>query len=222
MKVVSLGGSLLFGDNNEFDVSFLKNIAALFAKHKDIAIVVGGGKIARSYVSLAREFKVNEFNCDSIAIKATHVNAALVAAIIPNAIYCNNLDEATAAVDNRKIPVLGGQLPGVTTDAISVLLAEKLDAKTLLNLSNVSYVYSADPNVDKSAKKIEKMSHPALTKLASENDTRMARTNFPFDLVACKLAQRSNIELRFVDGKNVKEVENALNDKPFSGTIVKN
>ncbi len=225
MKVISLGGSLLFAENADFDVAYLKELSSILKKAhaKDrLAIVIGGGRTARKYVVAAREFGAGEFECDTLAIRVTRMNSRIVAQSLgDDAVYCQNLAEAETSLKNDKIAVMGGLLEGITTDAVSMLLAEKIGASSVANLSNIDYLYSGDPKKDKTAKKYEKMNHQELTELAVDGDKRLARTNFPFDLVACRLAQRSNIELRFVDGKNLHEVENAINDKTFKGTLVK-
>ncbi len=225
MIVISLGGSLLFGGDADFDLKYLKDLSQTLLKtHKanGAAIVVGGGRTARKYVTAGREFGASEFQCDTLAIRVTRMNARIVAqALGETAAYCHNLTEAEEAIKTGKLPVLGGLLEGITTDAVSMLVAEKSGSKVVANLSAIDYLYSSDPKTDKNAKKLEKMTHEELTRLAVDGDKRKAKTNFPFDLVACRLAQRSNVELRFVDGKNLKEVQNALEGKAFKGTIVK-
>ncbi len=225
MIVISLGGSLLFGDNADFDLKYLKELSATLLKangREAIAVIVGGGRTAKKYVTAGREFGTSEFECDTIAIRVTRMNARIVAhSLGEKAKYCQNLAECEAAQKNGKISVMGGLLEGITTDAVSMLLAEKIGAKAVVNLSAVDYLYSADPQSDKNAKKLEKITHEQLCNLAVESDKRMARTNFPFDLVACRLSQRSNVELRFANGKNLKEVEAALLGKQFKGTVVR-
>ena len=51
--------------------------------------------------------------------------------------------------------VAAGWHPGWSTDFVATILAERLQAKTILNLSNIDYVYDKDPNKYKDAKKIK-------------------------------------------------------------------
>jgi uridylate kinase len=131
-----------------------------------------------------------------------------------------NFDQADLAFSKNKIGVGGGMLEGLTTDAVSALFAEKIKADFVVNLGDTDGIFTADPKKDKSAKRLAKMSHEELVKLAVEKDLRKAGTHFVFDLVASKLAARSNIELKFVNGKKLVEVEKALSGKPFAGTTV--
>jgi uridylate kinase len=131
------------------------------------------------------------------------------------------MDQAFNALRNNLIPLSGGMLEGLTTDAISVLLAERLEASHVVNISNVDAVYSADPKVDPKAKRFTEMTHAELVDLAAKGDSRKARTNFVFDLVATKIAARSNIEIHFVAGKNLDGVKAAILRQKHAGTVVR-
>ncbi|MEM3625311.1 MAG: hypothetical protein QXF35_01995, partial [Candidatus Bilamarchaeaceae archaeon] len=91
--------------------------------------------------------------------------------------------------------------------------------KKIINVSNVSGIYDSDPKKNPNAKKYEKMTYDELITLANNSDKRMAGTNFVFDMLACKLLLRSKIEAHFV-GKDIKEIEKALNNKKHNGTVV--
>jgi uridylate kinase len=57
----------------------------------------------------------------------------------------NNFREAVSLLNNYKIIVMGGALPGITTDAVAVMLAEVCKAKRLVNVSNVNGIYDKPP-----------------------------------------------------------------------------
>ncbi|MFH0835070.1 MAG: hypothetical protein V1881_01880, partial [Candidatus Micrarchaeota archaeon] len=61
--------------------------------------------------------------------------------------------------------------------------------------------------------------HSQLIALATKFDERKARTNFPFDLIACKLAARSKIRVDFADGRELKDVRLALAGKTTGTTV---
>jgi uridylate kinase len=116
---------------------------------------------------------------------------------------------------------MGGTIPGITTDADAMLLAEKTRAVRLVNLSNVHGVFDSNPKDNPGAKKYDEMTHEQLSDLAVKSDLRRAGTHFVFDVLACKLAARSNIELHFVDGRKMDDVLLAISGKRHSGTIVR-
>ena len=223
MKVViSLGGSVI--NPGEPDVEFVKKICSLLfkmSKKVDLLIVCGGGSAARAYANAIAKFG-NNFLADQAAVLATHQNAILVSAALENSVFCRDFESAKNVSDAGKIAVMGGTIPGITTDDDAILLAELVGAKRLVNLTNVDAIYDSDPKKNPKAKKFSKMKHGELVNLAIEGDKRKAGEHFIFTLLACKLAARSNIELHFVNGRNLKDVEAAILGKKHGGTVVAN
>ena len=82
--------------------------------------------------------------------------------------------------------VAAGWKPGWSTDFDAVVLAEKFGADTVINLSNISKVYSADPKLDPEAVPFDRMSWSELKKLVG--DTWIPGKNVPFDPVATERA----------------------------------
>ena len=221
--VISLGGSMVNGTGNP-DTNFLKKFKSLLKGKEKIGIVVGGGKIARDYVKAASSFSKNQFWGDSLAVQATRLNAGLVTRVFPKEacpLVFQDFESAALASAQHRIVVMGGTIPGITTDTDSVLLAEAIGAKRLVNLSNVDGVYDSDPSKNKKAKKFSKMSFSQLLSLANASDKRKPGTNFVFDVIACKLAAMTKMELHFVGGKNLQDLPKALKGKAHRGTIIK-
>ena len=225
--VISLGGSLLFNEDGSRNGEYIKELAEMLIRLKkgvQIAVCVGGGTLARKYAEEARKKTGSEFFADRAAIKATKENAKeLIKALGKNAFpeVIEELDNAEVALKKNLIPVGAGILEGTTTDFDSMLIAERLGAEELVNMSKIEAVYSEDPRKNPNAKRYKEMTHQQLLELAIRSDMRRAGTNFVFDSVASKLAARSNITIHFVDGRNLQEVEKALAGKKHSGTVVK-
>jgi len=224
--VLSIGGSSINPEGKP-DIAFLKSMARIIAKSKNnFGILTGGGSVARVYANAARELGAGEYDADSIAITSTRQNAQLVVAALSGAgvdVYSRVLwdfEDAKIPARETKAVVMGGTIPGITTDTDAVLLAEAIGAKRLVNISNVDAVYDSDPRKNPNAKRFSKMSYDELIKLAGESDKRMAGTHFVFDLLACKLIARSKIETHLVSGKNLPDIENAIEGKKHSGTVV--
>ncbi|VVB66742.1 Uridylate kinase [Candidatus Gugararchaeum adminiculabundum] len=223
--VLSIGGSLI--NPGEPDTDFLEKIASLLKKMPyRFGLVCGGGKVARHYAKAVRDLKGNEFEADETAVISTKQNARLLIAALGKEAYptvMNDFEKAGEVACNEKVKfiVMGGTIPGITTDTDAVLLAEKLRAKRVINLSNVDGIYDSNPKENPKAKKYDAMSFDQLVELANRSDQRKAGTNFVFDVMACKLIARSKIETHFVNGKNLKDVEKAINGEKHSGTIVK-
>jgi len=219
--LVSLGGSVLYSDG-KFDDAKAKVLCRVFEKATGrfgLVLVVGGGALAQKRVEQARAKGVSEFHSDLIAIQATRENAARVSRILKNGVFIKNFNEAPSLLKKGKIPVSGGMIPGITTDAVSVLFAEMLGATRVVNVSKSAGVYDSNPSKNPKAKKFARLSHDGLVGLAMRFDSRRARENFVFDVVACKLAARSKIPLSFVSS-NPAELEKALLGRKFAGTVV--
>ncbi|VVC72288.1 Uridylate kinase [uncultured archaeon] len=224
--VLSVGGSLI--NPGKVDVAFLKKLAKLItglSKDYQFAIICGGGQPAREYAAAVRNLGGNEFLADEAAIMMTRANAFIAASSIgefayPGVMETFNSAAEAVAVASRRVVVMGGTIPGFTTDADAALLAEKINAKRLVNLSNIDGIYNMPPSRP-GAKKFAKMTHSELVRLANEYDMRKAGTNFVFDNIACKIIARSKMETHFVYGKDLKQVEAAINGTNHEGTVVK-
>ena len=221
--VLSLGGSLV--NPGTPDSQYVSSLVRLLrtCKYK-FAIVVGGGRLARTWAEAARKKGASEFEADEVAIKATKKNAQFVIDHIKtdvNKKVCDTFDSARKESKKHRFVVMGGTIPGITTDSDAVLLAECLHAKRVLNLSNIDAVYSDNPVRNPNARKFHKMSYAQMIDLAGKNDMRTAGTHFVFDFLACKLIARSKIEAHFVHGKNFLDVRKAIDGRPHGGTVVK-
>ena len=220
--VVSLGGSVV--NPGKPSLENIKKIAKIFEDSREkLAIVVGGGAYAREYAEVIRKLMGNEFYADIVATMETKQNAMLLISALKNAYpkIPSTFEGAAAAIRNYQHVVMGGTIPGITTDTDAVLLAEATSAKRLVNISNVPGIFDKDPSKYSDAKKYSKINHEQLLSLATESDRRKAGEHFVFDVIACKLAARSKLELHFVSWKNGKDVLNAIKGKPHSGTVVR-
>jgi len=224
--VLSIGGSSIIPEGKP-DMAFLKAISGLIKKSKNsFGILCGGGTFARLYANAVRELGAGEYEADSIAIRSTRQNAHLLLTALRSAgveVYERVIEDFESAKEparKSKAIVMGGTIPGITTDTDSVLLAEAIGAKRLVNISNVDAIYDSDPKKNPGAKRFGKMSYDELISLAGASDKRMAGTNFVFDFLACKLIARSKIETHFVSFKKMNDLENAIEGRKHGGTVV--
>tara|TARA_Y100000310_G_scaffold47186_1_gene43794 strand:- start:21006 stop:21683 length:678 start_codon:yes stop_codon:yes gene_type:complete len=220
--ILSLGGSVIVPD--KIDVKFLKDFKKIIEKFikKDhrFVIICGGGKIARDYQKAASKVtkQSNEY-LDWLGVHATKVNAWFMKAIFGKNAERLIVEDPTKKVKfTRKILIAGGWKPGWSTDYDAVLLAKNLKVKTVINMSNVDYVYDKDPNKNKNAKKIKNIGWKEFRKIIGSK--WKAGLNKPFDPVATKEAEKSKMKVIII-GKNLKNLESLLNGKKFKGTIIK-
>ncbi|MBU4266789.1 MAG: UMP kinase [Candidatus Altiarchaeales archaeon] len=226
MKVViSVGGSILVP--SDIDTAYIKDFAKLANelsnKHK-IAIVTGGGRTARKYISPAREFGASEIFCDMIGISATRLNARLLSAAIGDKANMEPPREfmtAMKAFDFGKLVVMGGTHPGHSTDAVSALLAEYVGADLLINASDVDGIYDKDPGKHKDAKRYERIPIDKLVDMVKSYSAGAGKYEL-VDILAAKIIQRSKTRTIFVNGRDLKNLKNAIEGKKFTGTVVEN
>ncbi|MDY0266950.1 MAG: UMP kinase [Methanimicrococcus sp.] len=202
--VMSLGGSILAGDLDPVRFkTYADAILKISEKHK-LLLVVGGGVLARKYIEAARGIDADEVTCDFIGIDVTRINARLLIAALKKAAYPEvptDYNEAAVAMESGKIVVMGGVLPGQTTDAVSAALSEYLRADLFLIPTSVDGIYSADPNTDKNAVKYKTLTGYELNKFSSTASLK-AGSKSPIDPVACKMIERSGIRTIVLDGRN--------------------
>ncbi|HUW67709.1 MAG TPA: UMP kinase, partial [Candidatus Nanoarchaeia archaeon] len=85
--VISIGGSVLISDlDPERIYKYAENVKQLTIEHT-VYVVVGGGRIARDYISAARALGANEVECDVIGIDMTRINARLLIAALGKSAY---------------------------------------------------------------------------------------------------------------------------------------
>ncbi len=222
--IISLGGSLIVPQS--VDTAFLKNfvshITGAVSQGKHFAIVCGGGHIAREYRDALTTLKQSpDDELDWMGIYATRFNAELVrisfGGLAEPAIF---LDPTTVKPSNSK-PVLvgGGWRPGHSSDGAAVALAKSLGAKTLVNLSNIDYVYTDDPRKNPDATPIEKINWADFRKLLPIGWN--PGVNAPFDPIAAQMADSIDLEVIVMNGKNLENLQNYLDGKEFIGTTIK-
>jgi uridylate kinase len=207
--VYSLGGSILAGRDAQSLKEYAAALKQLSQEHK-IFVVVGGGRIAREYIEKARALGASELFCDQIGIGSTKLNAMLLVAalgdVAPEEISASYSEAASYL---HRIVVMGGLSPGQTTDAVSAMLAERVHADKLIIATSVDGIYTADPEVDPSAKKIKIMTPRALVRMAMETEMK-AGSRSPIDPLAAKIIERSSIPTAVVLGSKIENLKKGI------------
>jgi len=229
-KVISLGGSIIAPDR--VDVPFLRELRQALIEYLErdperrLILVCGGGAPAREYQQAYREVleagdgtPAEPDAQDWIGIAATRLNAELLRQLL--APYCAErvvIDPVEVSVFPGRVLVAAGWKPGFSTDYDAVLLAEKFQADTLLNLSNIPRVYEADPKTHPGARPLETMNWAELQRLVG--DTWTPGQNVPFDPVATAYAAKIGLTVIVAAGREIGNVKAILNGEPFVGTVI--
>jgi len=221
--VISLGGSLIIPDkvDTKFLKRFRKTILKNTKKHKFI-IVCGGGSIARKYISSLREIGVNEKFQSFSGISATRMNARFMSYF-----FNNNQEEGIPHtmklldkyIKNKDVIFCGAleYKPNQTSDATATEIAKHF--KTIfINLTNVPGVYTKNPLEHRDAKFIPKMSWLELYRKTNKNKYKPGQ-HLILDQTATKRILKNKITT-YVLGKNMRNLNNLLNQRKFKGTII--
>jgi len=220
--VVSIGGSVLVPGKDDPD--YIMKLASLLrrvSKTVQLVVVCGGGKIARYYTVTGKEVGGTSFECDLLGIGATRLNAQLLATALGGISLTDiplTAEEAAKRSAPGKIVIMGGTVPGHTTDAVAAMVARELDADRIVNATSVDAVYSEDPKINEHAKRFSRMTIEELGAIV--NREHMAGQNGVFDPLGIKIAKEENIDILIVDGRNLDELKNAILGKNIFGTYV--
>ncbi len=221
--VVSVGGSLIVPD--QIDTLFLKSFRDLLLRKVreglSFYIITGGGRTARRYQQAAEEVRdgARREDLDWLGIHSTRLNGHLLRTLFWEDAQDRIVKNPTRSIRGTHPIIIGtGWKPGNSTDYCAVMAAKKLGAHKLVNLSNIDYVYTADPRKDPNATKIERIGWQDFRELIpKEWDPGLSS---PFDPVAAKEAQTMNLEVAIMNGTKLDEFENYLNGEAFVGTII--
>lgn len=221
--ILSVGGSIIIpktGFDNEFLTKFRALILKQVKKGKKFILVIGGGSTCRQYQAAAQDFGITKKDdLDYLGIAVTKLNAELVKLLFKGFAHDKVIYNPTIKIKTSKpIIVAAGWKPGCSTDNDAVLMAKTYKAKSLFNLSNIDYVYTADPKIDPAATKITAISWKEFRKIVGDKWNPGA--NLPFDPIAAKLAEKLKLTVGFLKGGDLGEVEKALAKGVFQGTII--
>jgi uridylate kinase len=221
--VISIGGSVLAPDLDADRVTrHASAISRLIDGGCEVGVVVGGGGVARDYISTARRLGANEVQLDQVGIDVTRINARLLIAALDDRSApspSHEYEEAGEALRRGDVPVMGGVVPGQTTDAVAAALAEYVDADLLVYATSVDGVFSADPTGDPEAERYDRLSGSELVDVILPM-SRGAGASAPVDLLAAKLIERSKMRTVVLDGTDPMRVERAVLRGEHSGTDV--
>ncbi len=230
-SVVALGGSTLRPEEDEDRARWFGRLRQIVlgveGEGRRLGLVVGGGAPAREGIALASTVLSDRAALDAVGIAATRLNATVlqqvlldigldVAQRIPT-----STDEAAGLLDAHHVVVMGGTVPGHTTDAVAVDLAVKAGASTCIIATNVDRVYSADPREHPEAESFSEMTIDELAGITGIDAPLAPGASSVVDPIAVGHAKRGLVDLAVLDGRDPERLEAALEGRPFEGTLIR-
>ena len=226
MRIVfDVGGSVLCPEGVP-DTGYVKRLVKFLVslkreKHK-IIIVTGGGRAVKNYINSARAFKPPEELLDYMGILGTRINALFMISALGTHAYrkiVKNREGLEHGIDSGKIVVMGGTVPGQTTDAVSMAAATLLGADLILIMTDVKGIYNKDPDKYKNVKMIKKVTPKELHKMLKVKKHRAGLLTV-IDPVAVEMIEKVKIKTIVLNGENLENVKKAIEGKKFVGTLI--
>ena len=228
--LLKLSGEALSGNGNNFDPEVLKHLALeLKEVHKlgiEVAIFVGGGNFIRG--KTAASIGIERVQADYMGMLATIINALAIQSSleqvevptrVQTAIDMPKVAEpfivrrAIRHLEKGRIVIFGGGTgsPYFSTDTTAALRASEIKADVILMAKNgVDGVYSADPRIDKTAVKYDKLTYMDVIKQGL----------MVMDTTATSMCMDNNIDLLVFNMNETGNILKACKGEQI-GTIVK-
>lgn len=224
---IVIGGSILARD--ELEPDFIRRMAAKImrlAERHSLYVVVGGGAPARKHIRAARDCGVKEERLDLVGIQATRLNAQTMVCVLEklgasvNIEIPHTVEGAIRLSEQCDIVVMGGTVPGHSTDYVAVELAVKAHCARLVNATNVDGVYERDPKKDPRARRLPKMSFDGLLEVVKDFGWTAAGSPGVMDGPATVFLAQNAIPTCVVLGTDLQNFGRAVAGRPFRGTRI--
>ena len=220
--VVRIGGSVVASPvNTELMSKYADLIKTVKAQGHEVAVVLGGGALAREFISTAKDLGLDMQAQDEVAISVSRLYAQLFLKKLGE-VGCSKvaitLDDAAQCLNEGKIIVMGGLKPGITTDAVAALVAERINANLLVKGTDQEGVYDKDPRKHTDAVKLDHLSFDDLPKIF-EHSEHEAGIHQIIDPEAVKVLKRRRLKLIVVNGFKPENILAAVKGENV-GTLI--
>jgi len=227
--VAALGGSLLRPEIENKHLwldDLISIIRDRVAMGDRLGLVIGGGAPAREGIDLARPLINDDYHLDKIGIAATRLNATIIreaiseAGISVSGIIPSSVNEAVQLLEEKPVVVMGGTIPGHTTDAVAIRFAIAASAKKCIIATNVDRVYDEDPRFNPDTRAHNYLNHEELQKIVGPPEHKKAGQSSVVDPIGVFEASKVKLELNILDGRISNRLREAMDGSEFDGTVI--
>jgi uridylate kinase len=225
VTIISLGGSIVAPE--WVDAGFVKEFRAALIGYlnaqsdRTVVLIVGGGAPARRYQQALREISGDGDRDaqDWVGIAATHLNGTFMKMVFGDECLDPIVTDPTKAERiTGRVLVGAGWKPGFSTDFDAVILAERFGAESVVNLSNIAKIYTADPKTDPNAEPVDSLTWGEYRKMVGDEWT--PGKNAPFDPVAAGRAQEAHLRVVTAAGRDIPNTLAILEGREFEGSVI--
>ena len=223
MRIVfRIGGSVVASPiNTELMNKYVELLKSVKQQGHEIAVVVGGGTLAREFIGIAKSLGLEMQAQDEIAISVSRLFAQLFLKKFGD-LACGkvavSLDDAADCIENGKVLVMGGLKPGITTDTVAALVAERVGADLLVKGTDQDGIYDKDPRKFPDAVKLDHLSFDDLQSVLSET-VHKAGIHQIIDPEAVKVLKRKRVRLVVVNGFKPENTMAAVKGEKVGTTV---
>lgn len=220
--VVRIGGSVVANPiNTELMSKYADIIKAVKQQGHEVAVVLGGGALAREFIGIARNLGLDMNAQDEIAISCSRLFAQLFLKKLGDVACIKvalTLEDAAQCLCEGKVVVMGGLKPGITTDTVAALVAERINAELLVKGTDQNGVYNKDPRKHPNAVKLDHLSIEDLAKVFEHNEHK-AGIHQIIDPEAIKVLMRKRLKIVVVNGFKPENMLAAIKGENV-GTVI--
>jgi len=220
--VIRVGGSVVASPFNPVLMNkYVDLLLDLKRQNHVVAVVVGGGSLSRELIRTAKAMGLSEPYQDEVAISVSRLIAQLFILKLSKSGTLTvpaTLEDAAELLNRGKIVVMGGLKPGMTTDAVAALLADRVKADLLVKATDQEGIYTRDPRKFPDARKLDSLDFDDLSKLF-EVDKHRAGIHQILDPEAVRLLQKRKIKTVLVNGFKPENIVLAVKGEKV-GTVI--
>jgi len=220
--VLKVSGKLVNPEDPGYILKLAEVVRSLAREGHRLAVVVGGGGVARRYIDACRYLGGSEGICDLLGIDAARLNASLLLVALGDIAYrrvVRSVDELLDAWSTGLVVAAGGFQPGQSTVAVSAIIAEAISADLLVYATVVEGIYDRDPSADPNARLLKKVSVAELKRILSSQSVSAGRYEL-IDPIALSIIERSRIRVAVVSGRDPENIVRAARGEDVGTLIV--
>lgn len=221
--VLRIGGSVVASPvNTDLISKYAEIVRELKSQGNEVVVVVGGGALAREFIAIAKKLGLDEQTQDELAISVSRLYAQLFLKTLGD-MGCKQvaitLDDVVKYLNEGKIVIMGGLKPGITTDTVAALAAERVKADLLVKGTDQEGVYNKDPRKHADAVKLDRLSFDDLATVFDEHKHK-AGIHQIIDPEAIKVLKRGCMRLVVVNGFRPENILAAVKGESV-GTVIR-